>query len=154
MNVTKRYNPIMVVLHWLTVILLLGAGLLSDSEGGGSSPIDIHMILGALLVVTLLIRLIVRFATKRPEWANTGNQFLLILIGGGVIASQRNLLGYMLGSGSLTQGRLGVLGGLHALGWSAVIVLLFLHVGGALYHQFILKDNLFARMWFPRQPHD
>ena len=148
MNVTKRYNPIMVVLHWLTVILLLGAGLLSDSEGGGSSPIDIHMILGALLLITLLIRLIVRFATKRPEWANTGNQFLnklgewvhiglyffafLILVGGGLIASQRNLVGYMLGSGSLTRGRLGALGGLHELGWSAIVALLFLHVGGAL----------------------
>ena len=164
MNTTKRYHPIMVVLHWLTVILLLGAGLLSDNEGGGSSPIDIHMSLGALLLVTLIIRLIVRFATKRPDWANIGNQFLnklgewvhiglyffafLILVGGGLIASQRNLLGYVLGTGSIVRGRPGILGGLHELGWSAIIGLLVLHVGGAVYHQFILKDNLFARMWF------
>jgi len=163
MNTPDRYNPVMVVLHWLTVILILGAGLLSDSEGG-SSPINIHMILGALLLLVLVIRLIVRFATRRPEWANTGNPFLnklgefvhlglyffafYILVLGGLIASQRNLVGYMLGTGSVSRVRLGILGPLHELGWSAIVVLLLLHVGGAVYHQFIIKDNLLKRMWF------
>ncbi|MCE9645799.1 MAG: cytochrome b/b6 domain-containing protein [Chloroflexi bacterium] len=166
MNTTKRYHPIMVVLHWLTVILILGAGFLAEDEGGGS-PINIHMILGALLLVTLVLRLIVRFATKRPEWANTGDPFLnklgelvhvglyffafFILALGGLIATQRNLIGYVLGSGSVARVRLGIIGPLHHLGWIAVIGLLFLHIGGALYHQFIIKDNLFSRMWFGKQ---
>jgi len=161
MNTTKRYHPIMVVLHWLTVVLILGSGFLADS---GSSPIDIHIILGALLLVTLIIRLIMRFTTKRPDWATTGNQFLnklgelvhiglyffsfLILIAGGVIAYQRNLFAYVMGSGSVTHYRFAFLGSLHEIGWLAIIMLLFLHIGGALYHQFILKDNLFGRIWF------
>ena len=164
MNTPKRYHPIMVVLHWLTVILLLGAGFLAEDDGGGRSPIDIHMILGTLLLATLVIRLIVRFATKRPDWANTGNQFLnklgelvhvglyffafFILALGGLIASQRNLFGYVLGTGSVSHNRVRFIGPLHHLGWIAILGLLALHVGGALYHQFIIKDNLFARMWF------
>jgi cytochrome b561 len=122
------------------------------------------MILGALLVVTLIIRLIVRFTTKRPEWANTGSQFLnklgelvhvglyfcafFILILGGLIASQRNLIGYVLGTGSVVRVRLGAIGALHHLGWIAIVGLLLLHIGGAVYHQFIIKDNLMDRMWF------
>jgi len=161
-NTPTRYNPVMVVLHWLTVVLILGAGLFS--EGGGSSPINIHMILGAVLAVTLVIRLIVRLITKRPAWADTGNQLLnklgelvhmglyffafYVLVVGGLIASQRNLIGYVLGTGAVSRDKGQLLGILHQLGWSAVVGLLFLHVGGALYHQFIVKDNLLARMWF------
>jgi cytochrome b561 len=161
MNTPKRYHPLMVVLHWLTVILLLGAGFLSES--GGSSPISLHMILGSLLLVTLIARLIVRFNVKRPVWANTGNPFLnklgeLVHIGlyffafyiltlGGLIASQRNLLGYIMGNGSVERVSRD-LRTFHQLGWLAILGLLLLHIGGALYHQFILKDNLLNRMWF------
>lgn len=156
----------MVVLHWLTVLLMLGAGFLSEDEGGGSSPVNIHMILGVLLLAVLVIRIIVRFATKRPDWAGTGNSFLnrlgeLVHIGlylaafsilalGGLIASQRNLIGYVLGNGVVSSGRVGFIGALHHLGWVAVMGLLILHIGGALYHQFILKDNLLGRMSFGR----
>ena len=150
----------MVVLHWLTVILIFGAGFLSDGEG--SSFINPHMILGGLLLVTLIVRVIVRFTTKRPAWASTGNPFLnklgeLVHIGlyiaafsilalGGVIAYQRNIIGSLLGSGDVLRIRLGIVGALHHLGWIAVVGLLLLHIGGALYHQIILKDNLFDRM--------
>jgi cytochrome b561 len=164
MDTPKRYHPLMVVLHWLTVVLLLGAGLLSES---GSSPISIHMVLGSLLLVILIIRLIVRFTVKRPAWANTGNPFLnklgeLVHIGlysaafyilalGGLMASQRNLFGYALGTGSIARVNTRFLRALHELGWTAVLGLLFLHVGGAVYHQFIIKDNLLGRMWFRKR---
>jgi len=167
MNTPNRYNPAMVVLHWLTVLLILGAGLLSDSEGGGSSPIDIHMILGALLLLVMAVRLVLRFTTRRPAWASTGNEFLnkigelvhlglyffafLILVFGGLIAAQRNLFAYVMGTGTASYGEVGFFyGALHQLGWFAIVSLLFLHVGAALYHQFIIKDNLLNRMWFAR----
>jgi cytochrome b561 len=166
MDTPKRYHPLMVVLHWLTVILILGAGTLSGT--GGSSPISVHMILGSLLLVTMVTRLIVRFTVRRPAWANTGNPFLnklgeLVHIGlyaaafyilalGGVIALQTNLLGYALGTGSVVRASEGVhrLHTFHQLGWMAVLGLLLLHIGGAVYHQFLLKDNLLGRMWFGR----
>ena len=162
MNTPNRYNSIAVVLHWLTVILILGAGLLS--EGGGRSPINAHMILGSLLLVTMIVRLIIRLVSQRPARASTGNEFLdklgewvhiglyvfafYILTLGALIASQRNLIGYVLGTGSATRLKYGFLGSLHQLGWIAILGLLLLHIGGALYHQFIIKDNLLKRMWF------
>jgi len=164
MDTPKRYHPLSVILHWLTVILILGAGFLSES--GGRSPISIHMILGSLLLVTMVVRLIVRFTVKRPAWANTGNPFLnklgeLVHIGlyffafyilamGGLIAAQRNLFGYVLGTGSVSRVS-DTLRALHKLGWLGVLGLFLLHVGGAVYHQFIIKDNLISRMWFGKQ---
>jgi len=163
MNTPIRYNPAVVVLHWLTVLLILGAGLLA--EGESSSPINIHMILGAGLLLVMIVRLILRLTVRRPAWANTGNPFLdklgelvhvglyffafLILGFGGLIAAQRNLFAYVMGTGVASSGEVGFFyRALHQLGWLGVLALLSLHVGGALYHQFIIKDNLLKRMWF------
>ena len=161
MDTPNRYHPLMVILHWATVILLLGAGTLSGN--GGSSPINAHMIFGSLLLVTMVARLIVRFIVKRPARANTGNPFLnklgeLVHIGlyffafyiltlGAMIASQRNLLGYLIGNGTIVRVSQ-ALRTFHKLGWMAIMGLLLIHIGGAVYHQFILKDNLLKRMWF------
>ena len=69
---------------------------------------------------------------------------------GALIANKRNLFAVAMGSGSVT-GRAGSLGEIHQLGWFLVILLVLGHIGAALYHQFILKDNLFSRMWFGKQ---
>ena len=164
MNTPKRYHPALVALHWLTVIFLLGAGLLS--EEGGRSPISIHMILGVGLLAIMISRVIVRLATPRPAWANTGNELLnklgewvhlglylivfFILSLGGLIAYNRNLFAVALGTGSVS-GRAGLIGNIHHLGWLLALLLVTAHVGAALYHQFILKDNLLARMWFGKR---
>jgi cytochrome b561 len=161
MNTPKRYHPVLVTLHWLTVVLLLGAGLLSES--GGRSPISIHMILGALLLVVMLIRLVVRLTTKHPAWADTGNALLnklgeamhyalylvvfFILGIGAAMANSRGLIAYALGSSAKVT-RPGAIKGLHELGWTFAVLLVMGHVGAALYHQFILKDKLLSRMWY------
>ena len=165
MNTLKRYNPVSVTLHWLTVVLMLAAGFLADDEGGGSSPINIHMILGALLLAVLVIRLVVRFTSKRPLWADTGNVLLnklgelvhyalylavfFILGMGAWIAYNRNLFAYMVGTGSALR-RVGFIGAIHQLGWVFALGLIIAHVGAALYHQFIIKDDLLNRMWYGR----
>jgi len=162
MDTPKRYSPVLVTLHWLTVILIFGAGFLSEDEGG-RSPINIHMILGVLLLVVLIARIVVRLATKRPAWADTGNQFLnklgelvhyglyiaafFILGMGALIAYNRNLFAYVMGTGT-PGGRVGFIGAIHHLGWILAMGLILLHIGAAFYHQFILKDNLLARMWY------
>jgi cytochrome b561 len=64
-----------------------------------------------------------------------------------LIAFRRNLIGVALGSGTASGGA-GGLGSIHQAGWYLILGLIALHVGAALYHQFILKDNLLARMWF------
>ena len=162
MNTPKRYHPLLVTFHWLTVILLFGAGMLSES--GRRSPINIHMILGSLLLLVMLVRVVVRFTTKHPDWADTGNKFLnrlggLVHLGlylvvfyilgmGALIANNRNLFAYVMGTSTTVGRSAGIFGGFHQLGWALILLLVFAHVVAALYHQFILKDNLPARMWY------
>lgn len=160
-NTPKRYHPLLVSLHWLTVFFMFGAGLLAD--GGGNSPINIHMMLGAVLLIIMAARLVTRFSAPRPAPLSAGNAFFnkigqlthlglylvafFILGMGGLVAFKRNLFGYLLDSGAHIT-RAGILGGIHHLGFLLAFPLVFLHVGAALYHQFILKDNIFSRMWY------
>ncbi len=133
------------------------------------SRIGIHMIVGIAVLILLVIRLLVRWGTKHPEWQSAGNKFFdwvgnlthlglylltfAMVITGIILANQRGILARTFGIGStpapgtyLPGGfRLGVL---HGGIWTLLIFLIILHVGAAFYHQFILKDNLLGRMWF------
>jgi cytochrome b561 len=135
----------------------------------GFPIIGIHMVLGASIILLLLIRLIARWGTQHPEWASTGNALLdkvgglthfgLYLLGflmpitGIVLAYQRNEIARVFGIGAVAAGngfRRGgfSLGMFHGLVWILLLLLIALHVGAALYHQFFKKDNLLGRMWY------
>jgi cytochrome b561 len=43
------------------------------------------------------------------------------------------------------------IGMFHGATWIFLLLLVLLHVGAALYHQFFLKDNLLGRMWYGKQ---
>jgi len=143
-------------------------------EGGQGifSAIGIHMIFGIVVLVLLVVRLIVRWTTKHPDWASTGNKFLdgvgglthfglylltfSMVITGIILADQRGILARTFGIGSTpTPGSFGrggfSLGFLHGGIWTLLLLLILLHVGAALYHQFIVKDNLLTRMWFGKK---
>ena len=136
------------------------------------STIGLHMILGLTVLVLLIVRLIVRWTTGHPEWASAGNKFFdwvgglthfglyLFTFGmtitGIILANQRGQLARTFGIGS-TPTRGGFqrgafnLGMLHGGIWTLLLLLIALHVGAALYHQFILKDHLLGRMWFGKR---
>ena len=135
------------------------------------SSIGLHMLLGIAILVLLVVRLVVRWTTQHPDWASAGNKFfdwvgnlthwgLYVLtfamtITGIILASQRGQLARVLGIGPFTPGgfRRGgfSLGFLHGGVWTLLLLLIILHIGAALYHQFILKDNLMGRIWFGKQ---
>ena len=143
-------------------------------EGSQSilSTIGIHMIVGLTILILLVIRLIVRWTTKHPGWASAGNKFFdwvgglthfglyfltfAMTITGIILADQRGMLARLFGIGTVpTPGsfRRGgfSLGFFHGGIWTLLLLLVVLHVGAALYHQFILKDNLIGRMWFGKR---
>ncbi len=201
-----RYHPVQVTLHWLIAILVfITPLLLAEGEGrrqaaliGGIPTIGFHMIFGLAVLALLVIRLIVRYAIRRPQWATAGNAFFdlvgrwthiglyfftfAVTITGLIFALQTNRLAAVFGRATAGQfrpginqagqlpppgfqpggegeGRGGFQGGVRAVGaflfrafhelsWQILLVLIILHVAAALYHQFILKDNLLARMWW------
>jgi len=145
-------------------------------QGGGAqgifSTIGIHMIFGLTALVLLIVRLIVRWTTKHPEWASAGNKYFdwigvlthwglyiltfAMVITGIILADQRGQLARTFGIGSVpvrgSFGRGGFsLGMFHGGIWALLVLLMAVHIGAALYHQFILKDNLLGRMWFGKK---
>jgi cytochrome b561 len=131
------------------------------------STIGLHMMAGLFVLALLIIRVFVRWRTKHPEWASSGIKFFdwvgnlthlglylltfAMVITGIFLADRRGILVRTFGIGSTpTPGaRRGFsLGMFHEGVWILLILLIALHVGAALYHQFIVKDNLLSRMWF------
>jgi cytochrome b561 len=204
----KRYHPALVALHWIIIILIFATAFFAlGGEGrregslsiAGFPPLAIHMFLGITVLILLVVRLIIRLFTRRPDWATTGSRFLdvigelthwalyffafAIVMTGLILALQTNRLSRTFGignnpprqfqtgqlpppSGQSQPGRFTprggedgegfrgggfFLGAFHELSWILLFLLIVLHAGAALYHQFIVKDNLFGRMWFGKR---
>ena len=171
----KRYHPVLVSLHWLLTVLivfslLMGSNILSQIPNDNPEKLlalKMHMIAGFIIFVLMITRVIVRKVTQKPPRADAGNAtlnkasifahtLLYILVFG------------MVGSGFATA----IISGLpdiifnnsgaalpedfnnilprffHGVIAKGLFVMIFLHVLGALYHQFVRKDGLLSRMWF------
>lgn len=171
----SRYHPLLVALHWLLALALvfaLAMGTFSLKELPNASPDKIgalrgHMIVGLVLGSLMLVRLVTRLRSRRPGPASADNALLNALAHGvhiglyvAVFAMAASGLATALQAGLPDIVFFGNAGSLpetfaHLLpravhGWMAKLLaaLIALHVIGALYHQFGLKDRLMSRMWF------
>lgn len=171
----KRYHPVHVALHWLMAvmtILAIAVGMFVlnpiPDTAEKTGILQVHAVWGGLLGLVLVARLITRFTLTRPASANTDNAFLdfvakavhfLLYVGviGMVVsglgtAAQVNLAGVFNSTAPFPADfmayppRIG-----HGYTALALLGLIGLHVAAALYHQFIKKDNLLARMWFGKR---
>ena len=168
----KRYHPVHVALHWaiaIMTILAIAVGMFVlnpiPDTAEKTGMLQIHAVWGALLGLLLAARLVTRFTLPRPAPATAGNAFLdsvakvvhfLLYVGviGMVIsgmgtAMQANLPGVFGGTAPFPADfmayppRIG-----HGFTALALLGIIGLHFAAAMYHQFIKKDNLLARMWF------
>ena len=171
-NTPARYSPLMVTLHWLTVILIFAAFALGKyssflpNDASEIAPLRIHMMLGITTLLVIVIRFVARLRTPRPAHASTGNAFLNKI--GEFVHYALYLLAFLIAASGLS---LSVQAGLpqivfegvgslptdffiftpriaHGFIAPALFLLILLHVGAAFYHQLFIKDNLFARMWY------
>jgi cytochrome b561 len=168
----SRYQPVLVALHWLVALMIigllcLGFFVLANMPNSDPKKLDIlvwHMSGGMVVLVLMILRLIIRIWSARPAAAATGSAvfdrlariahgslyvivFLMIATGwttGWLISSvfQPN--------GPPLPDTFGVFPTFRAHAVLAVLLVLLIagHVAAALYHQFVLKDGLFRRMWF------
>jgi cytochrome b561 len=163
----KRYSSLWVTLHWVIALLIFIAFYLglSTQDISLTEKVGIlrwHMPLGITILLLMLVRLVVRWRSPHPEPVTVGNSFLdrigewthyLLYI----FAILMPLTGLMLsltfkiipvvfgGQGSLPRDLSPML---HGLIYPIFAVLILLHILAALYHQFVRKDNLLARMWY------
>ncbi|MCB0101270.1 MAG: cytochrome b/b6 domain-containing protein [Anaerolineales bacterium] len=173
MNTPKRYHPVQVTLHWLVVLLVVAAFVIGKSMSGLSNdagklaPLALHMSVGIFTLVVIVTRFITRMKLPKPEHATAGNAFFdwvgkvvhyalyllvfLTAVSGMSLSMQAGLVPIVFGGSGASlpadffefTARM-----MHGFIVPALLLLVILHVGAALYHQFMLKDNLLARMWY------
>ena len=172
---TDSYGAVAVSIHWLTalaVLGVLGTGLSLDrvSDESEIGILRIHVIFGiTVFALTVLRTLWWLFADRRPleapnqprwqaavAWSVHRLLYLLILLMG---ASGIAMIALSGAGNILFGGEAGPLPdffdyaprGPHGLGAWLLMALLALHIGAALFHQFILRDRLLARMGIGRR---
>lgn len=77
----KRYHPALAAVHWLTALLVLMMLAVGKFVMPGISPDDpqkpmmlqSHAYIGGALTLLVIVRLVLRFTTKRPVPADAGN---------------------------------------------------------------------------------
>ena len=169
-----RYHPLLVALHWITAALVVSAltlGALVMVRISNTDPMKLealrsHMTGGALILVLVLVRLLVRTQTAHPAAATTGSlaldrvawvshRLLYVLVlaqasSGIILALETGLSDVVL----LHRGALPAdfwvypMRGVHYVISRVLMALIALHVSGALYHLLIRRDGLLGRMWF------
>lgn len=162
-----RYSKSMIVIHWLTVLLILGAWL--TSTGGrrmAENPPLLHFSFGLAVLVLVLPRLLLRFVGGVPNEpqsngtlalaAKAGHAvlylFLICLPLSGWYAASRlgipvSFFGLSLPAiAERVQGAPGLIAELHENAGTIILYLAGLHAVMAFWHQFVLRDGMLRRM--------
>jgi len=177
MQRVTRYQPLLVVMHWLLALIIIAAlalGALVLVKIPNTDPMKIealrnHMGGGLLLLVLMLVRLVVRMRTAHPAPASTGSSALdrvawlshrllyaLVLgqAGSGLyLALQAGLPDLVFGGRGALPADFWVfpMRSVHYVISRLLMALIALHVVAALHHTFILRDGLLRRMWFGKR---
>lgn len=170
----NRYGNIAVTIHWLSalaVFVLIGSGFGAATTTDPAAKVgllQLHVPMAIAVLILTLARIVWWWLADRkpepisgtPRWQNAsarGVHFLLygalfLLFGSGIAMLA------MSGAGNMLLTGIGVLPDFaefaphtaHLLGALLLIALLAAHIGAALYHQLVRRDNIFRRMWYGR----
>ena len=168
----SRYQPVLVALHWLLALMIigllcLGFFVLANMPNTDPKKLDIlvwHMTGGMFVLALMVLRFIIRIRSARPATATTGSPLLdrlasiahhsLYVIVFLMIASGWST-GWLISGAFQPNGEplptsFAVLPTfqVHAALATLLAILIAAHIAAALYHQLVLKDGLFRRMWF------
>jgi cytochrome b561 len=155
------YSASQIWLHWLVALLIVPQFVLNDAIGGAwrailrgqevtpSILIVLHIVVGVTILALVLWRLVLRVRHGAP--LPPAEEAPSLQLAGKLTHAALYLLLIAL---SVTGGLawfvdIKVLGGAHEVLTKLLLILVGLHVAGALYQQFVLKTNLIARMKTP-----
>lgn len=162
-----RYSKSLVVVHWLTAALILGAWF--TSMGGrrmAENPPLLHFSLGLAVLVLVLPRVLLRLSGAAPSESPTQGMlalaakaghavlylFLLALPLSGWYAASRigvpiSFFGISVPAiAAPVQGAPGLVADLHENAGTIILYLAGLHALMAIWHQFVLRDGTLKRM--------
>lgn len=155
-----RYSRAQVVVHWLTLLLMLGSFISHDametawrviSRGHDANftpdlAVRAHVVIGVSILLLTVLRIVLRVTKGAPSPVE--GQHPLITI---AAASVHGLLYLVLLAMPITGaaawfGGVTVSADVHGVLFKLTVALFAAHVVAALFHQFVIKDNLLARM--------
>jgi cytochrome b561 len=168
-----QYGAVAQLLHWAVVVLIVWqivlAGLAEDASSllQKAKLLTTHKSLGMTIFMLAVLRLLWRFATGAPEPA-TGPRWQqrLATVTHGLLYALillTPLMGWMMSSAknysvswfgvftwpdlvAPSESRYELLHTLHEGMARTMVILVFLHIGAALKHHFVDKDNVLRRM--------
>ena len=172
---SERFDPTSIMLHWLTVLLIIGQfttiwlhEFVGHETTLGSAILDAHRTMGMLTWAVVLARIVWRrrFAYLPPfpqsmpklqQWIAKANEYGLY---GLLLVQPITGLGQVLFHGRAFALFIWQVPALlepdpairalfvraHELGGHALLILIGLHAGAALFHGFVLRDGVLQRM--------
>ncbi|MDR2872215.1 MAG: cytochrome b [Xanthomonadaceae bacterium] len=169
---TDKFHPLLIVLHWLTLLLLVAVYCCIELRGlfphGMRDVLKAwHFIFGITIFVLTPIRLLLSFVTRSPPivppcpgWQMFLAKSMEYVLYALLLAMP--LLGYLainadgravdifgihlpvlIGPGLALEERLS---GMHSLLGRLAYLLIAAHAGAALYHHYVQRDNTLRRM--------
>jgi cytochrome b561 len=171
---TDRYPSTSKILHWLVAISVLTTvpvAMVMDRVAQGPTQdalYNLHKSLGVLILLLMILRLINRLVVGAPipdpaipPWQKTASSIVHAALYALLLAMP--VVGYIANSAygastpffglfnlpavvSQNEALSKQLFALHHWGGFLVILLVLMHVGAALYHYFVRRDNVFQRM--------
>ena len=153
-----RHSKSSIILHWSAAIVFLASASFAKQKEMPNLPLNLHTILGGILLPIMLMRLIEKVRVLKHGISHPIvtyfylSPYLLsffVLGMGAWIAYQRNLPGYLFAPNSAVgRGGFKLLADIHKLGWQILLGWIVLHVGTVFYRQFLKKEPVLERMWF------
>lgn len=159
------YSTPQIALHWAIAVLVIVQFVLHDGivavrgAGQGGAPAtgseallaDLHIAFGVAIFTLALLRVALRVRRGAPPPPEDERPALRILARATHLALYAIILGMPITGGLAWFAGIEAMADLHRAGKPAVIVLVGLHVAGALYHHFVLKTDVLRRMLKPER---
>jgi len=166
---TTRYGSVAIAIHWLTALVILAlfvTGLLAAGQGDPAAKLALvrfHVPLGTTVLMLTLLRIVWWWVMDRrpalpanqPDWqkfvahaVHIALYLVILLLASSGIATLvlSGALPAIIAGTTLPDFETVLPRLVHGAASKVMLCLLVLHVGAALYHQFIRRDHLLARM--------
>lgn len=170
MVTVTKYSVLARIFHWGGALLIVAAWAVMEFDGltGEDSALGVHKMIGLAFLIWTILRLANIFMSQRPPMLPMPRWQTAVMHGVhfGLYACMfaMPILGILTEqSAGMSVSFFGVFDLPSLIGqdmqlsrtleklhkdvvFTALLLLIAAHVGGALYHQFVMKDNLIARM--------
>ena len=165
-STATKYGSVAIAIHWtsaLAVILTFGAGFVVANVNPQPAILIAHIVLGSIVLLLTLLRIVwwvvadkrPKPAADQPRWqqmtANTVHlalyAILLLMASSGIMTLVLSgALPTLLSGGPIPDFAELVPRLAHGIMSRLLLALFVLHVAAALFHQFVRRDHLLARM--------